>query len=73
MDLPFQEALAHGETPEPVPEFENTILHEHLEKVANITTERLDVVLAVIQGMLAVLNRQSELLQKLIEERRANS
>ncbi len=73
MDLPFQEALAHGETPEPVPEFGNPILHEHLEKVANITTERLDVVLAVIQGMLAVLNRQSELLQKLIEERRANS
>ena len=48
-------------------EFDNPVLFEHLEKVANLTNEPTEVIHQVFEGYLAVLKRVNELTQEFIE------
>lgn len=50
-------------------EFDNTVLSEHVEKVANLTNEPTEVIHQVFKGILARLNRMSALVQELIDKR----
>ncbi len=65
----FEQALARGESPDPIPELENPILAEHLERVTSITNEPRDVVDAVFDGLLARLMRLGELARSIIGNR----
>ncbi len=64
----WEQSLSRGEIPDPIPELENPIVDKHLEKVANITNEPLEIVQEVFRGILAHLRRFSDLTGKLIEE-----
>ena len=49
-------------------EFDNPVLFEHLEKVANLTNEPIEVIHQVFEGSLAVLKRVIALIKELIEK-----
>jgi hypothetical protein len=63
-DQPSQEQLSKLDA-----ELGNPVLFAHLEKVATLTNEPIDVVQQIFRGILAVLNRMSELTQELIDKR----
>ena len=65
----FEEALAQGKTPEPIPELENPILLKHIDKVANISNESGETIWTVCGGVLAHLRRVSDLTQRIIEQK----
>ncbi len=64
-----EEALAQGETPEPIPELENPILSEHVQKVGNISNEPDEVVWEVVGGIIAHMGRVGDLTKRIIELR----
>ena len=60
----YKEALKRGETPDPIPELDNPALNAHLEKVATITGEPLEVIRAVCGGVIDLCSRVTELAQQ---------
>ena len=63
-DQPSQEQLSALDA-----EFDNPVLFEHFEEVANLTNEPTEVIRQVFEGILAVLKRVIALTKELIETR----